>query len=341
VQLTVQKTMTQRELYYMHAAYFSDAHESGAALARAQASLGVPRHALGILAAGRGWFAGMAHVQEMVGGGGGGDGGGGGGGAGGGPAAASSSSSTPSSAPTSVWASVAAGPARPIPADAVCERVPVRLSPSASFILVVEKECVFRRLVEDRVWERPATRCVLLTGCGFPDHATRAFLGQLVADSAAASPTRTPLPVYGLCDSNPFGLAILLTYRAAGAAPHLTWIGLHTRDVHDFGLPGAAAQVMTAVDEAKAAALARDPRVTADGVALSECDAWLSGREKMELEGIMGRGLAFLADVYLPAKVAHARAAAAAAESSSAAVAVAAAAASSSPWTGVEADDVW
>ena len=40
---------------------------------------------------------------------------------------------------------------------------------------------------------------------GFPDMATRAFVWQLYGTLG--------LPVLGLCDWNPFGIAILLTYK--------------------------------------------------------------------------------------------------------------------------------
>ena len=74
-------------------------------------------------------------------------------------------------------------------------RTPPAITPlGAQFILVVEKEGVFRRLVEDKVWA--ARPCIVLTGCGVPDLATRALLRAL----ADAMPT---LPVYGLADSNP------------------------------------------------------------------------------------------------------------------------------------------
>ena len=47
----------------------------------------------------------------------------------------------------------------------------------ARFILVVEKEGIFGRLVEDKFWRR--LPCVIITGRGFPDLATRAMVHQL------------------------------------------------------------------------------------------------------------------------------------------------------------------
>jgi DNA topoisomerase VI subunit A len=44
-------------------------------------------------------------------------------------------------------------------------------------ILVVEKDAIFQRLAEDRLWE--VLPCVLITAKGFPDLATRAFLHKV------------------------------------------------------------------------------------------------------------------------------------------------------------------
>lgn len=76
--------------------------------------------------------------------------------------------------------------------------------PSARFILVVEKHAVFHRLLQERLPSR--LPCVLLTSCGFPTHAARSLLHEL----HAAAPL---LPVVGLVDFNPNGIAILLQYK--------------------------------------------------------------------------------------------------------------------------------
>lgn len=148
--LKKRKTATQRELYYMHANSFRDQKEAEVALARAMEILQVPRHSLGILASGRGWFAGCVQIRD-----------------------ASNSG---------IYTSVSVGPPRPIPADSVYMSMKLRpeltndiAHPNmngtssrsryrARFILVVEKDCIFRRLVEDRIWERPGMECVIVTG---------------------------------------------------------------------------------------------------------------------------------------------------------------------------------
>ena len=234
----------------------------------------MPRHALGVLAAGRGWFAGAVSVREE------------------------------SDTAAEVW--LPASRPRPVPSASVCEEQPLRCHPAA-FVLVVEKECVFRRLADERLWERPGLRCVIVTGCGFPDHATRAWLRQLFCGM------RDGAPVFALTDYNPFGLAIALNYahgsRASPEAdvfnvPELTWLGLRHADLEAFALPPGGMQVASAADEAKAASLLKDPRVAADPALVFECEQWLATRRKCEIEALMGAGagLEYLAS-YLEAKI--------------------------------------
>lgn len=76
----------------------------------------------------------------------------------------------------------------------------------AEFILVIEKEGVYTRLSEDRFYDR--IPCILVTGKGFPDVATRAMvfcLSRLLH-----------VPVMGLADCNPYGVAVLQTYFRGG-----------------------------------------------------------------------------------------------------------------------------
>jgi hypothetical protein len=97
----------------------------------------------------------------------------------------------------------------------------------------------------------------------------------------------------------------------------LRWLGVHHDDIERFNLPSTALQDLSAVDEAKAACLSRDPAVSADPVLAYEAACFLddgsdgshcSGvgsrqRVKMEIEGVLGRGMHFLASVYLPTKL--------------------------------------
>jgi hypothetical protein len=60
-----------------------------------------------------------------------------------------------------------------------------------------------------------------VTGCGYPDIATRALVSRL----AQMIPTAT---VVGLCDYNPHGLALLLTYRFPSKASIFEGEGMYS-----------------------------------------------------------------------------------------------------------------
>lgn len=69
-------------------------------------------------------------------------------------------------------------------------------------------------------------------------------------------------------------------------------------DVAAFRLPVGSLQDLTAADEAKAASLARDPAIAADAGLAAEAAQFLpdgcddsSRLVKMEVEGVLGRGL--------------------------------------------------
>ena len=206
------KTVTNRDLWYRlkGAGAARAPAEASAAVADAQTLLALPREALGLRAAPRGAVAGClwiadAAAEEEGGGGGGGGGGGRGGGNG--------------------WTDLRrVGPAGfALPGCPAAARA-LRVASDAAFLVVVEKDAAFERLVEDRVWEGIRGGAVLATARGMPDLATRAFCSHLLSSSsssgasspsAPASASAPPLSmrVLGLCDWNPGGVAILTIYK--------------------------------------------------------------------------------------------------------------------------------
>ena len=104
-------------------------------------------------------------------------------------------------------------------------------TPRAECVLVVEKDSIFRRLVDDRFTERKLP-CVVVTGCGFPDLATRALVQRVVEF--------LQVPCYCLTDYNPHGMALMLTYKYGTSklglerhcsCPTLRWLGLRAAHV--------------------------------------------------------------------------------------------------------------
>jgi meiotic recombination protein SPO11 len=101
-------------------------------------------------------------------------------------------------------------------------------SERAQCILVIEKEGIYRRLSEDRFFDQ--VPCILVTGKGFPDIATRAMVHYVH--------TQTGLPVRGLADCNPFGVMVLHTYQGGGQhsgyGVPMEWVGLRPSQVEQL-----------------------------------------------------------------------------------------------------------
>ncbi|CAN6327577.1 unnamed protein product [Urochloa humidicola] len=102
------------------------------------------------------------------------------------------------------------------------------------YVLLVEKETIFQYLASKLFHEREC--CILITGKGEPDVATRILLRKL-RDKFST------IPFYGLFDCNPHGLQILSTYcfgsmeRAHDGlrtnVPDIKLLGLFLKDVVD------------------------------------------------------------------------------------------------------------
>ncbi|XP_015084761.1 meiotic recombination protein SPO11-2 [Solanum pennellii] len=104
----------------------------------------------------------------------------------------------------------------------------------ARYIIMVEKHAIFQRLAEDRVFNQ--IPCILITAKGFPDIATRFLLHRI----CRMFPN---LPVLGLVDWNPAGLAILCTFKfgsigmgleAYRYACNVKWLGLRKDDINQL-----------------------------------------------------------------------------------------------------------
>lgn len=101
-------------------------------------------------------------------------------------------------------------------------------------MLVIEKEATFRSVTASRYWEIIKSEGIVITGKGYPDVATRAFLRYLSFPSPQngfCSP-----PVYGLADYDPDGLAILLVYQNGSLALQHENEGLIVPQLRRLGL---------------------------------------------------------------------------------------------------------
>ncbi|XP_076547715.1 meiotic W68 [Osmia lignaria lignaria] len=167
---------------------------------------------------------------------------------------------------------------------------------TAKMVLVVEKDAVFQKLLEDDC--TGSLNCILLTGKGYPDVATR-MLVKLLAEKLG-------LPVYVVVDADPFGVDIMCVYRFGSATlskeneslvcSSVRWLGILPSELHCLGVNTLP---LTEFDRSKLAAIETRPYMT-DSF-LKELEIMRKG--KAEIESVSSFSRKFLTSTYLPCKI--------------------------------------
>lgn len=171
-----------------------------------------------------------------------------------------------------------------------------RLTSSARFVLVVEKDTVFNKLLLENVIGMFRHRCILLTGKGYPDINTRYLLNQLWRHLG--------VPIYVLCDADPHGLQIMLTYRfgsvalpmctAQLAVPTIQWLGVWPSECDALGL---ATRPLSNRDVRLLKQISRRPYV--DEPVRRELQWMLTHGRKAEIEALEGVAKGHLLRTYM------------------------------------------
>jgi DNA topoisomerase-6 subunit A len=174
----------------------------------------------------------------------------------------------------------------------------------ADFILLVEKDAVWRRLNEDKFWE--TYNCILVHGGGMPPRGIRRLCQRLVAEAK--------LKVYVFVDNDPWGYyiysvvkqgSINLAYESIRmAVPEAKFVGLSAFDRERFGLPGDDKLRLTQQDIARAKQV-RDYPWFQKPQWQKEIKKILENGMKYEIEALSSKGISFVTEEYLPHKFAH------------------------------------
>ncbi len=200
------------------------------------------------------------------------------------------------------------------------------------FLLIVEKDAVFERLIQDGFCEQYP--CVMLTSKGYPDVATRSLYVRLIRS----------LPQISCCliltDADPHGIDIARVYKYGSRSmdfmnkslclqeetelnllSKVHWIGIDLlNDFDTFSLSAKCQIPLTHLDERKIDSLLQEFQSSAPG-GQQQVDNPLTPRQhdygqwtrqlehmrtikkKAEIQALSSRGLTFLARVYLPTKL--------------------------------------
>ncbi len=177
------------------------------------------------------------------------------------------------------------------------------LESDAEFILVVEKQAAFLRLAEDKFYEKYP--CVILTGSGQPNVATRIFLRKMSHDLS--------LPVFSIMDSDPYGLDILRVYGLGSkalsyesyelATPNIKWLGVRPSDLDKYNLPQNCRLPMSKMDISRAKTMMEEKFVKIRPEWVKELKIMVETKQKAEIQALASRGIKFFTEEYLPTKI--------------------------------------
>ncbi len=183
----------------------------------------------------------------------------------------------------------------------------------ADLVLIVEKDAVFQQLHRIGFWRR--YRAILVTSAGQPDRATRRFVRRLNEELG--------LPVYVISDSDPYGYYIYSVFKTGSitlsyeserlATPNARFLGVMMTDI--FGSRKLGKKPYLSEEERRSFIIRAKERDVKRAKELKEypwfrserwqleLDEFLARRVKLEIEALVGKGLKFLADRYIPEKI--------------------------------------
>jgi meiotic recombination protein SPO11 len=173
----------------------------------------------------------------------------------------------------------------------------------AEFILLSEKDAAVMRLSEAKYWNRQP--CIVITGKGSGDIATRAFLKMLVKE--------LEIPAFALVDSDPYGHYIYsvflrgskrLSYESPFiATPELKLLGVLSRDLDEYKIPKAVRIPMQPADVKRVKDMLKEPFVQQNKPWVEDLQLMLKIKEKAEIQAFASHSFEYLTDEYLPRKL--------------------------------------
>jgi len=168
----------------------------------------------------------------------------------------------------------------------------------AERVFVIEKDAIFNRFIEERVYKK--YKAILISTSGQAPRAARYLIRRLNEELG--------LPVYIFTDGDVYGLHIagVIIYGSANSAhvrqlhtPDAKWIGVWATDIEKYKLP---TDPFTDRDVKRLEELMRDPRYQVEPWK-RELKRFKKLKRKSELEAFSRYGLTFIVDQYLKDKM--------------------------------------
>ncbi|NXG67786.1 SPO11 protein, partial [Hemiprocne comata] len=174
----------------------------------------------------------------------------------------------------------------------------------AKFMLIVEKDATFQRLLDDDFCNR-LSPCIMITGRGVPDLNTRLLVRKLW--------DTFQIPTFTLMDADPHGVEIMCIYKYGSAsmsfeAHHLTvpsikWLGVLPSDLERLNIPKDALIPFTKRDHNKLASIQKRPYIACQPMWKKELEIMAASKLKAEIQVLTSLSPDYLSRVYLPNKL--------------------------------------
>lgn len=175
---------------------------------------------------------------------------------------------------------------------------------SAKFILIVEKDATFQRLLDDDFCAR-LSPCIIITGKGVPDVNSRLMVRKLW--------DALHVPVFALVDADPHGIEIMCIYKYGSVSmafeahsltvPSVLWLGLLPSDIQRYRVPEEALIPFAKADERKISSLRSRSYITCQPTWEREVKTMQNLKRKAEIQCLASIAPHFLTRVYLPNKL--------------------------------------
>ncbi|NXS39774.1 SPO11 protein, partial [Balaeniceps rex] len=174
----------------------------------------------------------------------------------------------------------------------------------AKFMLIVEKDATFQRLLDDDFCNK-LSPCIMITGRGIPDLNTRLLVRKLW--------DTFQIPIFTLMDADPHGVEIMCIYKYGSVsmsfeAHHLTvpsikWLGLLPSDLERLNIRKDVLIPFTKQDQNKLASIQKRPYIACQPMWKKELEIMAASKLKAEIQVLTSLSSDYLSRVYLPNKL--------------------------------------
>lgn len=157
--------------------------------------------------------------------------------------------------------------------------------------------------MDDKFAEK--NKCIMITGKGEPDIATRMFLKRMSIQYT--------IPIIALMDSDPYGLEILITYKWGSknmcydvfnlAIPSIKWLGVFPSDIDKYKIPIDCRIKMTDDDIKKGKELLLYNVFINNPLWKFQLETMIANKYKAEIQCFSKLSLSYLSSYYLPLKL--------------------------------------